>query len=200
MTSARWRRVGTRFQAIAFVLFFMAAAPVRAQPEEHWVGTWATAEVGRSQNNRPRPDGRARPRPIHFTNQTLRQIVRVSIGGSRVRVVVSNRFGTAPLTVGAAHLAVRDTGAKIVSGTARALTFSGRPTATIPGGAVMLTDPVDLEVPALADLAVDLYLPGSTDVPSPLTMHTRALQTSFVSETGNYTGSARFPTVATVEN
>ena len=103
---------------------------------ERWVGTWSTALVGRPQM--PPPPGPPAPAPfmrnacpappapanppaapppastfapppfMHFTNQTLRQIVRTSVGGSRLRVVLSNTFGTAPLTIGAAHIALRD--------------------------------------------------------------------------------------------
>ena len=96
----------------------------------HWVGTWATAEVGRPQTPPPPapaavaqpPQGQppapaAPPAPfLHFNNQTLRQIVRTSIGGNRVRIVLSNTFGTAPLTIGAAHVALRDRESAIAAG------------------------------------------------------------------------------------
>jgi lysophospholipase L1-like esterase len=133
-------------------------------------------------------------------NQTLRQIVRVSLGGRRARVVVSNAFGTVPVTVGGAHLALRGAGPAIVPGSARALTFSGQPTMAIPAGAALLSDPVDVVVPPLADLVVDLYLPGSTNIASPLTMHNGALQTSYVSETGNHAGAPSLPVVATTQS
>jgi lysophospholipase L1-like esterase len=136
----------------------------------------------------------------HFSNQTLREIVRASIGGARVRVVLSNAFGTVPLAVGAAHVALRGSGASIVPASARGLTFGGRSSVEIPVGAVMFSDPVALVVPPLADLAVDLYLPGNTDIESPLTMHSAAWQTSYVSETGNHAGSAMFPVTATVQS
>ena len=134
---------------------------------------------------------------MHFNNQTLRQIVHTSIGGRRVRVVLSNTFGTSPLTIGAAHVAVRDKGSAIVPASDRALTFSGRPTMTIPAGAVVFSDPVDLTVAPMSDLAIDLYVPGNTNTPSPLTYFGGALQTSYVSETGNHAGTSAFPVVAT---
>jgi lysophospholipase L1-like esterase len=137
---------------------------------------------------------------MHFNNQTLRQIVHTSIGGSRVRVVLSNAYGTAPLTIGAAHVALRDKDSYIATGSDRPLTFSGRPTIAIPANAVMYSDPVSLTVPQMADLAIDLYLPGNTDTPVPLTMHPGAFQTNYVSETGNHVGTAKLPTVATVQN
>jgi lysophospholipase L1-like esterase len=184
-----------------------------ARSAEHWVGTWTTSDVGRPQAPAPpaAPAPVAAPAPgqppspppalpapfLHFNNQTLRQIVHTSIGGNRARVALSNRFGTAPLTVAAAHLALRDKEATIVPESDRELTFSGRPTITIPAGATVYSDPVDINVPPMADLAVDLYLPGDTNTSSPLTMHNGAFQTSYVSQTGNHAGKVALPVVAT---
>jgi lysophospholipase L1-like esterase len=186
---------------------------------EAWVATWGTAVVGRPQSPpvpvpavtspgaQPQAPAAVPATPpaapanyVHFSNQTLRQVVRTSIGGSRVRIVLSNAFGTAPLAIGAAHIAQRATGAGIVPGSGRPLTFSGRPTIGIPAGAVAFSDPVDLAVTGAADLAVDLYLPGTTNVASPLTMHNAALQTNYVSDTGNHAGSAILPVSATIQN
>src|SRR6185369_10939294 len=74
------------------------------------------------------------------------------------------------------------------------------PTMTIPANAVAYSDPVTLAVPPLADLAVDLYLPGTTNTPAPLTMHVASWQTNYISETGNHAGTAKLPTVATIRN
>jgi lysophospholipase L1-like esterase len=137
---------------------------------------------------------------MHFNNQTLRQIVHTSIGGSRVRVVLSNAYGSAPLLIGAAHVALRDKDASIAPDSDRALTFSGKSTIAIPPYALMTSDPVNLTVPQMADLAIDLYLPGNTDTPAPLTMHAAAFQTNYASETGNYAGTAKLPAVATTQN
>jgi hypothetical protein len=98
------------------------------------------------------------------------------------------------------HLAVRDQDSKIVPGSDRPLAFGGRPTTTIPAGAIVYSDPVSLTVAALSDLAIDVYLPLDTNRPSPLTMHAAALQTSYVSDTGNYAGAAEFPVVATTRS
>jgi lysophospholipase L1-like esterase len=73
------------------------------------------------------------------------------------------------------------------------LNFGGRPTITIPAGAIVYSDAVDLNVPATSDLAIDLYLPGDTNTPSPVTMHNAAFQTNYVSETGNHVGKAALP-------
>ena len=124
-----------------------------------------------------------------FNNQTLRQIVHTSVGGDQVRVRLST-FGASALVIGAAHIALRDVGAAIVPGSDRTLTFSGQPSITIPPGALVLSDPVDLDVPALSDLAVSIFVPGST---GPATWHFEALQTSYVSPPGDFTASADMP-------
>jgi lysophospholipase L1-like esterase len=213
--------------AIAFATWcFHLDARAQSGNPDRWLGTWTTAEVGRPQNPIP-PAGPAlrpfmantrcpapsappvapppgqtfAPAPyIHFTNQTLRQIVHTSIGGSKARVVLSNAYGTAPVTVGGAHIALRDKQGAIQAASGRPLTFSGQSTITIPANAVMYSDPVTLTVPQLSDLAIDLYLPGTTNAASTLTMHGGAMQTSYVSETGNYVGKTTFPTVGTTRS
>jgi lysophospholipase L1-like esterase len=165
----------------------------------HWVGTWATATVEREPQPTDDGFGRAVTEPaLNFNGQTLRQIVRTSTGGSRVRVTVSNTFGTTPLSIGGASIAQRDKDATIVVGSALALTFDGEPDITIPAGAYVLSDPADLAVSAVSDLAIDLYLPGDTAAgTSPLTMHTVAAQTNYVSTSGNHVGVADLPVMTT---
>src|SRR5499427_4402957 len=113
-------------------------------PSERWVGTWAAA---------PAPAEGV----VGFNNQTLRLNPRISIGGERLRVRISNAYGNRPLAIGAARIALRDNGPAIVPGSDRKLTFGG---SAIAAGAVQFSDPVDLNVPALADLAVSIHLPA----------------------------------------
>jgi len=202
------------------------ASPVRAQRSpDRWVGTWSAALVGRPQTPplpappgpppfmasacpappaapqvTPPPGQTFGPQPfIHFTNQTLRQIVHTTVGGNRVRVLVSNTFGSAALTIGAAHVAPRgDADALRAPGVP--LTFAGRTSITIPANAVVYSDPAAISVAPLSDLAIDLYLPGSTNTAAALTMHPAAYQTNYISETGNYAGASKFPRVATIRN
>ena len=202
------RRVRRGVPAVG-VACFMLAAPllVLAQAgadDTHWVGTWATALVERRDPPAGRPPAQPlQPPPspgafvpipvlnpdLHFNDQTLRQIVRTTVGGDRVRVVFSNVFGTAPLALGAASVAIRREGAAIVPASVRELRFSGHASTRIPAGAVLLSDPVDLAVPALTELAIDLYLPGETaSSGSPVTTHNRSVQTHFVSPPGDHTG------------
>jgi lysophospholipase L1-like esterase len=230
MRSIRQPSVGDRRRSIVVagaVIAVLLCSDARAQSgaPERWVGTWTTAEVGRPQNPVPPPPALqpfmvntrcpapaappvASPPPgqtfapspyVHFTNQTLRQIVHTSIGGSKARVVLSNAYGTAAVTIGGAHIALRDKEAAIQA-SGHTLTFSGKPTITIPANAVMYSDPVNMTVPQMADLAIDLYLPGTTNASGTLTVHTGALQTSYISETGNYVGKTTFPQVGTTRS
>ena len=167
-------------RSIAALLLLLVAAP---PPATDWVGTWATAPAGVS------------GAPEQFTNATLRLVVHTSIGGDQVRVTVSNAFGTAPLVIGAAHVARRAHDAVIAAGTDRALTFGGRPSFTIPPGALALSDPVALHVAPLSDVAVSLYLPAAT---LESTTHVTALQTNYVSTPGDFTGAAPFDVARTL--
>lgn len=98
--------------------------------------------------------------------QTIRQVIRTSVAGSSVRVRLSNLYGAAPVTVGPVHLAVHAGGAQIQPGSDRMLTFGGGRTVTIAAGASALSDPVDMAVPALRELAVSMYLPAQVGLPA----------------------------------
>jgi lysophospholipase L1-like esterase len=172
--------------ALALPFGQAAAQGGRDWTAEQWVGTWGTAPAG------PPLDTATQV----YTNQTLRLIVHTSIGGNRVRVRVSNEFGSTPLQVGAGHVALRTGEANIAAGSDRALSFSGFAGITIPPGAAVLSDPVDLTVPALSDLAVSLYLPGEARA---TTIHGTALQTNYVSLPGNFVAAATFPTDHTIQ-
>lgn len=121
-----------------------------------------------------------------LNNQTVRMIVRTSIGGQRVRVRLFNALGASSLALGAAHIAVRAKDAAVVPGTDRVLTFSGKPTATMYAGQVLISDPVKLDVRPTSDLAVSLYFPGDTGAP---TSHTFGLRPTYVSRDGDLTAS-----------
>jgi lysophospholipase L1-like esterase len=136
--------------------------------------------------------------PLHFNNQTLRQIAHITLGGSRFRVVLSNTFGTVPLTIGAAQVALRDRDAAIVPQSSRVLTFGGAARTTVPAAAILVSDPVDLVAPDFADLAIDLYLPDDTAaMKSPITTHPASWQTGYVSRPGNHAGAVALPVQTT---
>ena len=149
MIGAEWRSCGRSvarlLPALALAAALLAAHPTLAQQAGEraldWHlddgAGWAPSESASACGRRRAPAGQAAPQPapfLHLNNQTLRQIVRVSLGGRRARVVVSNAFGTVPLTIGGAHLALRDSESGDRPASARALTFSGQPTMAIPAG------------------------------------------------------------------
>ncbi|GAA3354479.1 SGNH/GDSL hydrolase family protein [Streptomyces antimycoticus] len=107
---------------------------------------------------------------------TLRQVVRISGGGRRVRIRFTNEFGTAPFTIGAARVGLAAPGGGVRPGSEHVLTFSGASSVTVPAGAPILSDPVDLHLPALAKLSISLYLPGRVET---CTCHDPALETGW---------------------
>lgn len=158
---------------------------LRDSYREQWIATWATP---------PTAAGTAFEPPKIFDNQTIRQTVRVSLGGQRFRIRISNAFGTQALKIGAAHLALQSTGAAIVPGSDRTLKFSGLPSISIPAGAVVLSDPIDLSVAAQTVLAVSIYVPINT---GPATYVEGVNQHTYISEPGNHTGATNLPVAET---
>ena len=137
-----------------------------APSDGHWVGTWTAAAQG------------VVGAPSQFGNQTLRLIVRTTVGGDQVRVRLSNELGTQRLVIGAARIALRSVAESIDPATDRALMFGGAASIIVPAGAPALSDPVTLDVPPLSELAISIYLPQPTPVS---TVHLLGLQTSYVS-------------------
>ena len=157
----------------------------RDSSQTSWIGTWGTAAQAAVPGH-----------PETFHNQTLRLIVHTSAGGTKVRVRISNTFGGKPLLIGGAHIARRVKGANIDPASDRALTFRGHPSATAPPGSTVVSDAADLDVPALSDLAISLFLPEAT---AATTEHALALQTNYESaETGDATATAEFPVAKTI--
>jgi lysophospholipase L1-like esterase len=134
--------------------------------------------------------------PRALRNQTVRQIAAISIGGKKVRVVLSNEYGSKPLVIGAAHIALAGSGATIVPGSDRALSFDGHPSVTIPPGAPVISDPVDLTVEPLSNVAVSLFLPEITPL---TTFHWEGVQTAFISPEGNFAGDADMKADSTIK-
>jgi lysophospholipase L1-like esterase len=206
MTESKTKCAGVLLLAV------LAATPALsgqdAQGGQRWIGTWFASSTARvDQPAAAGPEIQVAPTqqlpvgaqsPLHFSNQTLRQIAHITLGGSRFRVVVSNTFGTAPLTLGAASLSLRTRNASVEPQSTRVLTFGGAARTTVPAGAVLISDPVNLTAPAFADLAVDLYLPDDTAaMKSPITTHPASWQTNYVSPPGNYVGAASLPVQTT---
>jgi lysophospholipase L1-like esterase len=148
-----------RFSRIASVLsflcaFLLTAAPYRASGgavEGRWVGSWAASQQLAEPANALNPED--------LCDATLRQIVHLSLGGEQIRLRLSNRFGSTPLHITAVHVAIPVTpaGNKIVNGSDRELTFSGRPDVTIPPHADYVSDAVSFPVTALSNVAITLH-------------------------------------------
>ena len=168
----------------------MPQLPQPAQVDgHHWVGTWAASPMESS--------GSAFSSAPSFENQTIRQIVHGSIGGTAVRVRVSNDFGSRNLELGAASVGLQQSGADIRPGTLRTLTFSGEESISIPAGAYVLSDPVELVSQDFSNYVVSLYFPQDTGA---ATIHSAGLQTSYVSDAGDFTASTGFPVQGTTES
>lgn len=155
-----------------------------AQAHAAWVRTWAASPEP------PTPNGGRFPGSPSFENQTLREVVRISAGGRSVRVLLTNEFGAKPLRIGAAHIAVSGPDGSIRPDTDHVLLFGGLPTATVPVGAPLLSDPIDMTVPGLSRLAISLYLPEAT---GPCTCHGWSDQTLYVADQGDQTGAPSIP-------
>jgi len=185
-------RLGWRVMALAFTAGTLAAAWTSAwadaeQGPHRWLATWTASQQA------PEPPAIAAD-PAQFSNQTLRQIVHVSVGGDSVRLRLSNEFGRTPLRVGEVRIAQQLAGPSIVPGSDRAVTFGGRTAFTIPAGAPVLSDPVDIAVAPLSNLVVSLYLP---DTAVANTFHSLGVQTTYVSSPGNFTAAVTPPVATT---
>src|SRR3954451_23327095 len=150
----RMASVLTLSSLMAMALATTASPAPGGNDNEHWVGTWAAA-VHQPDLGLPGLSNNG------FNNQTLRQIVHTSIGGRQVRIRLS-AFGANAVTIGAAHIGLGFGGPAVAPGSDRTLTFGGQQSITIPAGAPVLSDPVELAVPALSDVVVTVYVPGVT--------------------------------------
>jgi lysophospholipase L1-like esterase len=190
------RRGLPRNPTVAGLLVFAAALGVGTAGNEadakadergtQWIGTWATSAQPSL------PDALQT-----YQNQSLRLIVHTSASGAHARIKISNTYGDEPLFIGGAHIARRSAGADIDPASDRRLTFGGHSSITVPARSVVESDPVDLDVPALSDLAISLFFPKAT---KPTTSHALALQTSYLSPaTGDSTADAKFAVAKTID-
>lgn len=169
-----------RFGLVLLLLALVTAAPVRAQTHDRaWRTSWAAPPGPPMGATAGAPAGAATP---VFNDQTIVQVVRLSAGGRRLRLRLSNEYGATPLVIGRVRvIALRD-GAP-GSGGAREVTFGGARTARIPPHAPLLSDPVELPLQGLTGLQVRIYLPEAT---GPCTCHAVGLEKADVSPPGDY--------------
>ena len=159
----------------AIVVTFTLASCLWAQQgseskNQVWVSSWgASQQIPEPQNSLPVDDMR---------DATVRQIVHLSLGGSALRVYLSNAFGREALHFTSVHIAtpVSPASAAIEPGSDRALTFAGKPDVTIPPGADFVSDPVEMQVAPLSNIAVSFHL---DEPPSPETGHPGSRSTTY---------------------
>ncbi|CAN5267801.1 SGNH/GDSL hydrolase family protein [soil metagenome] len=179
----------------AFAALMVVAGPLIATARPHdtqfgWVGAWAASQQV------PEPQNALDPQDL--TDATLRQIVRLTAGGPRVRVRLSNVHGTAPLRFSAVHVAkpLSPNTPRIDVTTDRIATFAGEAEVVVPAGAEYLSDPIDLAVAPLSDLAITVHLPAA---PERQTSHPGSRATSYVSA-GQHVADADLPGAKTVDH
>jgi lysophospholipase L1-like esterase len=171
----------------------LAAGPILAQTlpaQPHWVATWGTAPVADVN--------------IHhaFTMPTtLRQIVHVSLGGSTLRVVLTNELGVSSLNIDEAAVALPvpspNPDGAIQPGSSVPLTFNGHPAITIPPGTIALSDPIPFTLEPLSDLAISLSIAGQ-EIPT-LTEHGLSLETNYVAS-GDQVSATTLTNAATTDH
>ena len=169
------RRIGQVVLSLAVILSGVgavaagpAASAARSARPAGWISTWGGSAMSPS----------ALVSTVQtLDDQTVRNIVHTSVGGTALRIRVSNAFGDRTVTIAAATVARQASGAEINPATVHALTFGGHRSLRLPRGAAALSDPVRMTVPALSNLAVSLYLPDAT---GPATYHQDAQQTNYL--------------------
>ena len=178
--------------ALAMVLGALKSG-AQSQDRGDWIETWTAS---------PQPIWSAEffapigiPRSLR--NQTVRQIATISLGGKRVRVEFSNEYGSLPLVIGAAHVAVAGQGGAIAANSDRTLTFGGKTSVTIPPSAPVVSDPVDLTLEPLSSVAVSLFLPEQAPL---TTFHWEGVRTAYTSPEGNFAGDTDIKTDSTIKS
>jgi len=173
MGSAVLRRI---FFLAACALLLSANLSAATHSAKHWIGTWAASPE--AQENTTGMPGAA--------GTSFREIVHLSAGGTAIRVVLTNEFGLRSLTIGAAQIAISTGGNAIDASTAKTLSFGGQASVTLPAGTKMVSDPVEFTMPALANVAVSLFIPPQSLQRA--SVHPYALQTNYTAE-GNVAGA-----------
>jgi lysophospholipase L1-like esterase len=143
-----------------------------------WTGTWGVT---------PQSGGQS------FAQQTIRQIVYTSIGGSSARIRLSNLFGSQSVAIADVHIALAGTGSSIQPGTDHVVTFGGSGSVTIGAGAEVNSDAVSMSIPSLSEVAISFYLPNSTAVQ---TYHQFSFQTNYVAN-GDVSGNTDLSVAST---
>ena len=155
----------------SLLALFLATSFALGAPPNRWIVAW-----GASPSPQWSDEAKMQKASLEFSNQTVREIVHLSVGATTVRVRLSNLFGTSEVTISAAHVARQSQNSAIMAGTDRVLTFGGNASVTIPRNATVISDPVTLPAPVASNLAISLFLPQPTTGSG---IHYSAQQTSY---------------------
>jgi len=173
----------------ALVCLFLLVPQLNGAQRNTWIATWAASPQA------------AAPDPseplLNIEDQTVRERVRVSIGGARICIRLSNEYGSAPLLVGSATVAAPTDAASVRLGSIQSVTFGGGNSVTIPAGAPVLSDPVAFPVTSGAEVSISLFFPKRIATP---TLHVLALKHSVVSQHGDHTRAEKIEAGAESES
>jgi lysophospholipase L1-like esterase len=164
-----------KLRSCALICSLALIPPIAAAQREGWITTWtASPEPAEPDPNQP---------ILNLRDQTVRERVRISVGGSQIRIRLSNEYGSSPLLVGAVTVGAPKDPATVKPGSIQAVTFGGRNSVTIPAGAPAISDPVALTVAYGVEISISLYFPKPVTTP---TWHALALKRAVVSPRGDH--------------
>jgi lysophospholipase L1-like esterase len=170
-----------------FVIWLLLAVPkLVGAPTHAWIATWARSP----QSGTPNP----REPLLNVDNQTVRERVRVSIGGSQIRLRFSNECGSSPLLIDAATVAIPTDASSIKKESIQNVTFEGHNSVTIPTGAPILSDPIMFPVKSGTEISISIFFPKGVATP---TLHAFAFKHAVVSQPGDFTHAEKFDAAAT---
>lgn len=182
-TSESCRKTGHRMRKLrnGFLACLLLSIPTLAMAARNtWIASWATSpEWADPDPNLPL---------LNIERQTVRERVRLSIGGTRIIIRLSNEYGTTPLQIESTTVAAPIDPADVESGSIHTVTFSRREAVTIPAGAAVFSDPVAFPVKSGREISISLYFPNRVAAP---TLHELALKRAVVSHQGDFTRADR---------
>src|SRR3954465_1838695 len=171
----------TSLLAVAVAMTASDASAQKAAEPAHWITTWTASPM----NTQPSDSVW-----LGFYDQTVREVARLSVGGDRLRLRLSNEFGSVPVVIDSIHVALAGEGGAIQPETDRGVTFGGKRAVTLAPGAPAFSDPIDFEVAPLSHVAVSMYFKDRAAIQS---YHYEAQQTAYVSSGGDFTGKESMP-------